>query len=210
MEPPKVRDAGLLDDHNRCNCLASSRLWNGRGWCLRCSLPYYKAEYGLCKCSMSEASFRPSGWCARCKLPYREKVEVDGEKPPPAFGPRKTLCECDLRARQWNGFGKCLTCGYGYERQGDRGTPEPTPAWPIDPVSGMGLPRTAPELTALIAPVTDPTTVSIAWRAWLAGWLHAKGKTMEDLKLAWAGFGGENELKEAFWIWYEAESKETR
>ena len=44
---------------------------------------------------------------------------------------------------------------------------------------------------------------SRAWEAYFAGWLLAQNKTVNDLGLAWAGSGGENQLKREFVRWYE-------
>jgi len=51
-------------------------------------------------------------------------------------------------------------------------------------------------------------SVEEAWRCYLAGWLHAQGKTeAKELSLAWAGLGGENQLKLAFHQWYAQNEK---
>jgi hypothetical protein len=45
---------------------------------------------------------------------------------------------------------------------------------------------------------------SKAWEAYFAGWLQAKGQTVQDLGLAWSGNGGENQLKREFVRWFES------
>lgn len=44
-----------------------------------------------------------------------------------------------------------------------------------------------------------------AWETYFAGWLEAKGITnpVTELGIGWMGYGGENQLKEAFRVWYE-------
>lgn len=43
----------------------------------------------------------------------------------------------------------------------------------------------------------------IAWEAWLHCYLDEKGWRAEDLGLSWSGFGGEDQLKQAFNRWYD-------
>lgn len=47
------------------------------------------------------------------------------------------------------------------------------------------------------------THKQIAWEAWLTSYLQANKTTLKDLGLGWTGFGGENQLKEAFHKWYD-------
>lgn len=42
----------------------------------------------------------------------------------------------------------------------------------------------------------------LLWEAFLMGHLQAQGKTVKDLTPADTGWGGENQLKEAFHKWF--------
>lgn len=47
---------------------------------------------------------------------------------------------------------------------------------------------------------------SEAWQTWFAGWLHHEDNTVQELGLEFTGFGGENQLKQAFEQWYKAKA----